>query len=387
MRSAILALGLCILAFINARAQITLTSGSYPAAFIGTDTLRQTTYNSLFPPLAPTADGIWDMTVVTDTTPYTFNYRVPGAPYPFADSNYYYLGSWRYQGNVQYSLSSVGYLEPATNIRRSEYSLTTLTLGVLDSIFIPTQNMAYSSPDIKIAFPASYDSRWTSNYRSDFNFELSVSSYSLSHAPGILRTYTGEHDTVVGWGKMRVTNLSGLPSGYFDVLQVQTTRTTIDSFFLNGAPMSGIILAVLSLQQGHTDTIYEQNYYREHEVTPLAQIRFRDAGFTQPYSALTHAQRLDTVAVENAVQQLAETRMRVYPNPANQRVIFIDIPDPQSAYTYRLADMNGRIVSTGTLNGKHTGITLPAEVCQGVYAISVATGQGHIYTTSVTIAR
>ncbi len=368
-------------------AQISLSSGSYPASVIGTDSLKVTTIASSFPSLPAMASGIWDMSVVTDSIPILFAYRVPtSATYQFADSNEYKFESFSYQGNLQSSILAGGIFEYAVSVQKSGYSISGITGSATDSLIITTQNMAYSSPRTVIAFPAAYHSSWASSYHNDLDFQLSYLMAGDTLAPGIMRTYTTEKDSVVGWGQMRVSDASGAPSQYFDVLQVQTVITHTDSFFLKGALFSSSILLYFNASQGQKDTVYQQNYYRAEEVTPLAQVQFHDAAYTQPYKATTHVQRLiKPVAVPGLVK---DNQIKVYPNPVTNGSITIELPAPGSDWQYELTDITGRKITEGLLSakGKIATIQLPPSTASGKYYLRVVGNDGQVKILPVEIA-
>jgi hypothetical protein len=358
-----------LLCLSHAKAQDTLTQSSYPLSVIGIDSLKKTTYNSSFPVLTASVAGIWDMSVVTDTTPVFFSYRVPGAgSYQFSDSNTYALGAYSYKGNVESNINYPALFEYGINVFQTGYSLTPITLGPTDSLFIPLQTVTYSFPRTKIAFPAIYNTNWSSAYTSDFSFQISVSLLGLNHAPGIVRTYTTETDTVIGWGKMRVKDITGSPSLYLNVLLVKTAIANTDSFFINNSPAPASMLTTLGLTQGQHDTTYQQNYYRKGELTPLAQVNFKDATFAQPKSATTHVQRLADNAVTDAVN---DRNVTVYPNPVCGNLILLELPAQSGNWSYQLVDISGKVILDDQLRitGTHASFELPASVTPGVYHV------------------
>ena len=274
----------CLFVITAAHAQITLDTSAYPASVTGTDSLMATTVSSSFPSLVPATDGIWDMSTVTDSATILYAYRVPTTTYQFADSNFYNFSSFSYQGNVQSSIVIAGIMEYGITIQKVGYNISTITSGMTDSIIIPAQDTLYSSPRTLIAFPATYHSSWSSAYTFDLKYQVSISPV-YDHTPGVVRRYVIEKDSVTGWGKMRVKDMAGSLSSWFNVLQVQTTITGTDSFFLNGAVAPGTLLSDLGLVQGQTDTTYEQNYYRKEEVTPFANVKYANAAFITPVKA------------------------------------------------------------------------------------------------------
>jgi len=384
MRASLL-LVCALLAFSLSRAQITLDSMSYPDSEIGTDSLKVTTVGSLFPSFAPAASGIWDLGIITDSVAVFFDYRILGS-YPswFADSNIFSFAGYAYQGNEQKSVSDIGLIRHGISIKLSAYSLTSLTAGLNDSLIIPQQTISYSAPHTIIAFPATAGSYWSSTYQSDLNFQLTYLAGGDTSSPGIVRTYTVEKDSVTGWGDMRVKDAGGSPSMYLHVLQVQTMIVRTDSFFLKGAPFSTTMETFFGVHQGHKDTTYEQNYYRPLEVTPLAKVEFRDAAYTQPFRATTHVQRLQNVGVAEAK---GERKIKVYPNPAGGRSIFIELPNLPGAWQYELTDVSGRTVSTGDIKELNSVATIrfPGQIRSGSYWLTLFNGPNKVSATAITI--
>jgi hypothetical protein len=326
------------------------------------------------------------MDVVTDSVPYHFAFHVPGtAGYQFADSNFYNFGLFKYQGNIQSNIATLGYFEYSNLVERAAYSLYFLTSIPFDSFIILSQNAVYSSPRARIAFPATYNSNWSSSYSSDLAFQLSFSMYSYDHTPGIIRTYTTEKDTVVGWGLMRVKDAAGSPSAYQHVLQVQTITYHTDSFFLGGAPFPGTILTMFSVTQGRKDTSFEHYYYRIGEVTPLAQVVFTDSSFSQPYKATTHIQRLipDQIATVEPLKGV-----RIFPNPVTGHSVSVELPS-YASWQYTVIDIAGNLVKEGTIESrlKNAEIELPASIPPGIYLFRFRNKNDEVFSTNVTISR
>jgi hypothetical protein len=282
---------------------------------------------------------------------------------------------------VQSSVTSGGVEEYGIDIQSANFPLLTSP----DTFFILTQSDTYSSPRIKIKFPAFANSSWQSLYKSDFNYEISYAPL-LSHAPGVVRTYYIEKDTVVGWGKVRVRDAAGNPSGHMDVLQVQTTIMTVDSFFLNGSstdPILPTLLATLNLQQAEKDTIYQLNFYRAGEVTPLVQVKFKDAAFIQIAGATYHRQRLADPAAAGIA---GEQEIKIYPNPLCGNKLLIQLPSFPGEWTYVLTGMDGRSVAAGSISvhGATGKIVLPS-ISRGQYNLALVNNDKVISIQTVEI--
>jgi len=347
------------------QAQITLTESSYPApsAIIGVDSTQKTTATSTFPTLTAATSATWDMSTITDTPVVFYNYFVNAdtSEAQFADSSYNSFSGQSYQGNVQVGLNSTGLIQYGVNVD----SETFVTSGA--TIFIPIQHTVFSSPDIMLAFPATMSSSWTSNYQSDFNFNVTyVPVYS--NTAGVVKSFITEQDTVVGWGEMRVPTLTGSPSAYFHVLQVQVTTMTVDSFLIGGVVPPSPVLTALNITEGDTTMTYEQRYYRAGDVTPFARVEYANNTFSTPTSATTDGERLVDNAVANVVNA---TGVNIYPNPVTANVISIDLPALSGAWTYELTDISGRSIAAGVLttNGTHAQLSLPTAAAPGIYNI------------------
>jgi len=382
----LLLLGLTMLTHVLT-AQISLDSMSYPETEVGIDSLKVTTASSAFPALTPLAGGTWDLSSVTDSTPVLFAYRVPTtAPYQFADSNLYDFAGFNYPGNVEASILSSAIFEYGMHFNKIGFSISPFTSGPEDSLIIDSQYAAYSSPRRKIEFPASLGANWVSNYHVDIGIHLSYLLLGDTSTPGSISRYFSERDSVVGWGKMSIKDEDGSPSVQLDVLQVQTLIISTDSFFLKGTP-SSTFPDIFNLIQGHQDTIYEQNYYRQQEITPLAQVEFRDAAYTQPYKATTHVQRLQNTGIPESP---GGQKIKVFPNPVSGHTLFVGLPAGNAAWTCELSDMPGRTLAAYSLPGNSDSsaamINLPAEIQPGIYFLKLSS-HGQYSVTPVEIDR
>ena len=246
-----------------------------------------------------------------------------------------------------------------------------MTASFLDTLFIPAQTVANSTPLIHMGFPATYNSVWQSNYSNSTTYELTVSMFSYIHKPFVRRTYVQRRDTVKGWGKMKVRNAAGFSSDYFDVLQIFSTTITTDSFFTDGVPAVPSVVTMFSLEQGKKDTSYVQRYYRAQEVTPLATIVYRDGRYTQPIKATTHIQRLKLASVNEINGK--ETPI-IYPNPTSDGCIYLTNLPSIGENSYILTDVKGKLICSGVMdkNEMPYRLVLPEWLSNGIYLLNVS---------------
>ena len=364
------------------RCQVVLSAGDYPSVLTGIDTLRVTTAASLFPAFLTSTPGTWDMTVVADSATLIYTSHIVSSP-SFGNEGEIQVGSYSTSAKHNFLLNSseISLISEETNF--SAIDLFSVTSGGADTFYILGQTALYSLPIREIAFPASSLSSWTSAGYVDIAFELSVATFFYLHEPGYLRTYIQRSDVVTNWGKMRVRDMSGAPSPYIDVLQVQTTTITTDSAFLSGGPMPAHIQLLLGITQGKSDTVYTHAYYRKGEVTPLAYVEFTDETFSHAVRAKTHVQRL-TTAVRHTESEHAPS---LYPNPASG---IVNVEDPSGVfYNYCITDLSGRVLQSGNLinRTRRHSILLDGQLTNGFYCMRLTDSSGHTKTAGLIIEK
>ena len=385
MKKTILLFAGLLLASIT-QAQITLNSSGYPTSVLGTDSLMTLipTTSFPFPSLVAATNGSWDLSTMPDSgLSYAYRVNPDTSAAQFADSNTYSFSTYSYQGNLQAAITSTGLIEYGADIPTTTFTLTS------GSITVPTQHAVFSSPYTVIKFPATMSSTWSSNYESDFNFLVSytVGGFPVyTNAPGVVKSFITETDSVKGWGKMRVPGFTGGASSWFNVLQVQTTTTVMDSFLINGSVPPSAVLTALGVTEGQTTNTYQQSYYRTGEVTPFAKIQYPDATFSAPSRGTTNSQRLINTGIANVVNN---SGVNIYPNPVTGNEVTIDLPAAGGAWSYELIDMSGRNVTSGSLqtNGNHAQLSIPSVVTPGIYYIRINNNGNQICVRSIDIAK
>jgi len=352
-------------------AQINISEATYTSTPIGTDSLKITTAASAFPSFAAATNATWDLSTITDSAVNLFDYMVAASsPATFADSAFYSLGSYAYQGNVQSAITPAGLVEYGINIDSTHYVISS---G--DTIFIPTQNEAFSSTYTVIKFPATMSSSWSSVYQSNFNYQVTYSPLYV-HAPGIVKSYFTEMDSVIGWGQMRIKTMAGTPSGYMAVLQVRTMVTRIDSFYLNGSTTAtgmSTLLGLIGATQGQVTNTYAQNYYRLNDVVPLAYVQFTSSSYGTASKATTHVQNLPPPAGSGVQKVFNEAGINIYPNPVVGQIVTVTLPATGGAWSYELMDITGRKIQDGLLqpNGNGAQVTVPPSLIAGIYYLKI----------------
>lgn len=361
-------------------AQITLDSADYSLIIPTTDTLRVTAYNATFPtfPMAP--NSTWDLSFLIDSPIIIPIHRIPYVGHDFADStNLAFLGySLPHKQGINITHDAITIATSQLHDTSIDLSLRTINFG--DSIHIPDQVYAYPSTKLLLKLPATYLTAFQDTSDLIIQFDLTIGFYAYVDEPCYIKHTTITENQVTGWGNMRVKELSTLPSPYLAVLQIASTKVTTDSFFLNGIPMPGSLLTLLGIYQGKTDTQFLHYYYRIGELTPLAEVYFNDAAYTQPYKAYTHTQRLVRVGVANIATAAIQS---VYPNPITGNHLYLSTADatPVSATITGIA---GNVVQQRILipQNKTAALSLPEHMAPGPYLLTLVSA-GKTTTTII----
>lgn len=383
-----------LLAAFSAQAQspITLTNTGY--ATTGTDTVYTVSNVSVFTSLGmPDTNAHWDLStaaytnqsIITRLAPPTTGNPFPNASY-YEDATYSFAGGalsydvQLYFQNTPGGILQLGELAPT----RKPIFIGIVTGSSTDSLVFEAQTVPYLPSYNLIQFPATMSSSWmTPVSRSSTQFTLSVAALSLNKVPGERRASRAIHDTVIGWGQMRVAMEGGGASDWIPVLQVRHSEEVTDSFYLGGAPASSTLLGTFGLTQGQVTGVYETRFYRASDATPLATVSYADSSFSgTPDDMTVETSRVSATSVKT-VGNIAS--VSVYPNPAHGKVT-VSIPGNKAAgWQYALVNMVGQQVAGGALPlnaaTASTEISLPANLSSGVYTLKLSCSEGSASTT------
>ena len=374
-----------LLSASNSYAQITLTSASFPTTIVGYDSLKQTIATSSLPILTPTIDGVWDMSVVIDSTPNIIVRHAPDATHQFADSDFYSLGGYTYLGYLQSGVTSVGMQQFGVLIPKKIFDLYPATGGSHDSLYIDSQNVTFNIPVTKLSFPTGFGSSWQTISYSDMFFHTTYQAYPMMYSAGKLRKYINEIDTVIGWGKMRVLDENGLASSFFDVLQIQSTTIVTDSVLMDTPLYNGVVLGIMHLLQGQQKTTFQQYFYRAGTIIPLAKINFTDANFTSPINAITHVQVNMNLVPE---VKMNTKGIKIYPNPVYYPAFTIELPNI-GMWNFELISIDGKVIKNEAvfIKNLHWQYVLPKEITDGVYFLKCIDNNNSIYQNQIEVIR
>lgn len=361
-----------------ADAQITLNYANAPsdAQCQIPDTFNRVKLNTL-PDVSPKANANWDLTTVTDSNIYTFNYNKPASSSAFPTATfiiprqYIVTPGMRYDFDAMCDVTTNGIAYLGEKIDRQALSLFALTGDAADSLVFAAQNITYNMPEYDVKYPCTMATKWTDDISFSTNFTLTVTSSGLNNTPGLRKTRRTTDYEVTGWGKMRVNDRNGNPTGYSDVLAIDRIETVSDSFFLGGMPAPPTLLAAFGITQGQQITTYDRKYYRAGEYRGLLEIEYEDAAFTKPLEIVTHSQRLKPTSVGN----INKEQLSIYPNPVTNGSFTVKVGNSNKELNYQLLNITGQQLAAGSVpdNGN---ITLQQNLPAGTYIIKLTTDDG-----------
>ncbi len=374
-------------------AQITIDSGSYTAVFAGTIDSVSIANGSL-PVLATGANIYTDLSAITYTvidTPYVMHNAGPFG-YLYADYMHHYISGtapYYFNSRPYFNITNSSFLQYGETIDGKAYSIAQIPGAYgTDSLVFPPQTDVYTSPCVKVQFPATYGSTWSSSYTSDVNFTVSYASL-YNYAQGIYISIVTEYDTVIGWGKMKVKMTNGNPSDSINVLQVKVNYQQMDSFFVAGSPANPTLMSNFGLAQGAITTSYEYRYIRPNEVTPLVDVFFVNSNYdhTNVNKTVVHMQRLNPDTTTSVQNIAGNNDILVYPNPLSTNTLFVDLQGMNDASSYQLVNMLGQVICRGSFaaNTGKAQIQIPIGTSRGLYYLRLTNNNGASYTKPLNI--
>lgn len=282
--------------------------------------------------------------------------------------------------------------EVGIDISAQAFDLSAFTGNIQDSIVFPAQSRVYPNDRRKLMeFPFTMSSSWETVSRRETDFILTVNAASLNQVPSKHVYYVHRHDTIVGWGQMRVYTDMG-PSIYYDVLMCQTGEFSVDSFYIGGNPAPAQILSAFGVSQDQiTNARYQYNFYVAGHYPYLIRHHYAN---DNTYSTVSKIYVLrDGITTATSIEENEiQFSTLVYPNPSNSGIINLRVMGkelPMSQYT--VTDITGRTVASGILN--HPGaleasIQVGNEVANGTYFLNVMDKDGiQLLTEQIVLKR
>lgn len=280
--------------------------------------------------------------------------------------SYGYSVAWEYDFNAN------GVDEAGIYVYAQAYDLSGLTGSLNDSIFYSQQSYIFTSPRRVLKFPCTFNDNWSSVSRREVNFVLNVPAFGLNYAPAKHIFIVTKQDTIKTWGKMRLYTPTG-PSIYYDVIMNKIKQTTVDSFYLSGAPAPAPLLSGFGVTQGQTTVSNRYIFYRENYSTPMAIFNYGSNNYTSPISVFMDAENLQTAGTGIEEAEISHAAV-FFPNPTNSGLINVQFVGLSlSEVTYSVLDLQGKVVQSGStaMNEGNISISLHSALANGMYHVQI----------------
>lgn len=364
---------------ITASAQThVFTYANGPKNPVGIDTMYGTVLSSI-PPVPDGQLHTWDLSAaVLASYRYYSAFSVASGFTGATHSNLAYIEfgtNQKYESQLMMSIDTSGIKTIGERLARQAFSLN--TANPTDSVVVLAQDVNYSAPLVRMPYPCTMSTKWNSTARAVYKLSITYTPTPLpqvKNAPAERVTITTSTNEVVGWGHMKIKRLDGRPSGQRPVLEVKNTITTVDSFYINGAPAPAQLLAAAGIQQGETNTVYQKTFYREYEMLPMCNITYKNANFNDAdkEDVNMHAQRLP---FPDGIDDVSAPVAEIYPNPNNGQFT-VSVPDANNGkWSYTVTDVVGKNVQTGVLSinnaNKKVVVSLAESVVPGTYIVNI----------------
>ena len=228
------------------------------------------------------------------------------------------------------------------------FPIGSLTGTATDSlIYLETVNMYSDNPGGVVNFPITFgEVVQDGTARLSVDILLTATPFGLDHTPGEIVGLNTGTTTVSGWGKIRVNEPgSGLPVD-IPVLMTAENRTTVDSFYLGGAPAPQSLLDAFGQTQGSSESFTNYTFYAEGFPHAIMDIR---TGSDDDYTLLAGA----VIGYVSSLYIPQEDLLNITtaPNPTNGAFnLTFDKTDSKDRI-FEMIDMQGRTVHRQVFSG------------------------------------
>lgn len=335
----------------------------------------------LVPNASPAENETWDYANVFGNSPDSVYYYPEYLPFfldagvdvyrPFFKN---FSPDFGYQIFQEFDFNQNGIYDVGVDVLGQNNTLQPFTGNINDSIFILAQSEIVSVPRRIIEFPFTANSAWSSSSRRVTDMVINVPAFGLNYAP-VQHAYTWvRHDSIVGWGKMRVYTPDG-PSIDYDVLMDRMAEHAVDSFYLNGTPAPAPLLTAFGVAQGQlTHRNHRYIFYRKGTFGYLATFTYgSDATYSNLINAFIGTDGLE--AAPSATVESLRYASVLYPNPSAGGELNIRLMGGQFELgSFEVFDAMGRQVRQGKLleaNGGEFQVKMGTHLPTGNYLIQL----------------
>ncbi len=324
-------------------AQITITEAAFNRPIGFTDSVWYAAETNINIP-ATGANQTWDFSGLTYSKSYYWDYFDATSDPNFANAinkENHLVGFQVFEFKLQEyeSVDANGWFIMGYYVEDTTMTLQALTGSSADSIHLVGGVEPFQGRVDRVKFPTTYQDQWTQSRKETFQFELSVASLGLNKTPGKrVRTYT-DNRVVTGYGDIIIPTQSGASSS-IQVLQIQSFRTEVDSFFVGGQPASAILLNAFGVTQGATQLDSAMLFYTVGFGAPVFALNLNG----NMANTLEWRPQADGQSTAN-INEFDMVQSNCFPNPAAKNgQINITADGFGDDTQFLLLDVMGRVV-------------------------------------------
>jgi hypothetical protein len=370
-----------LISFASAQQPLTITRVNFGYT-LGPDTVSSVNGESVKIPAEGT-NKIWDYSGLIPISTTFVNFEAKTNP-AFPDALFYgtdlfdvFAVGRGYYYDEALNVTDAGYYGLGINIAAQPYGIGDLTMNPLDSLTFLATNNLYANPRYVVRFPLTYGTVTTNNYTIDAPFQLSISAYSLSKAPGIKRRIISATDSVLGWGTLLLPGNNGNPKS-MEALLVKRYISEVDSFFLYGQPAPAALLAAFQMTQGASMSTGKYLFYRAYARSYALLLNFDNQRFAGVSTAYYDNSIVGTMT--GVVEPVAnDARADVWPNPSRNGVFTIAAAQPVSSIAVRNI-LGMEVLRQDARQGALT-VSLPPSSLPGMYFYQLKDARGGVAQT------
>lgn len=370
---------LCV-CIVTTSAQVTITQADFPRPAGFADVQIEAIINGVVLPTEG-ANQTWDYSTLITNSVNVTDYFDATSSTTFAGALNYNSDALTFQGMVIPSynyrgIDATGWYDVGRTNTDITYPLTAVTLSSADSLRFVGGDYPYEGRVNYLEFPVTYPNQWTSTFKENVPFELSVAAFGLNKTPGVRVNKTTHVREVVGFGTL-VTPLNDTSStAPMDVLLIKVVATRADSFFLGGAPAPAALITAFQVVQGGTTTSTYYLFYKPGFGYPIMNIGVSSTG--QPESVSYRRGAAGAVSIKN----VALTPVRAFPNPITSGgMLTLQAESTSDFEIIQFMDMNGRIIETKAITANSDNqiqVQIPSNLSNGLYFYTIQKKDGSL---------
>ncbi len=240
------------------------------------------------------------------------------------------------------------------------FGLGAMSGNEADSLIVPAQVIAYSTPRTILPYPCTMGTSWTTNYRSVANANITVNAFGLHNVPLTVVTNWWIKDSVVAWGEATVPIVGNQSSKAYPILVSQRSSVRQDSLYLGGQPAPDAFVTAFGGSQGELTKTYRYWSFRADEPNYLFVFNYAsDSTYTATPSFFVS----DRVDIANGVNDEPSTiASSANPNPATNDVRLHFQKPNDAPWSLEIYSTLGERVHTQMISAGYGDVDCPVSV-------------------------